>query len=565
MYKFRLINKAIDVAVTEMLASKFEGCVLPNHPMYAEALSREEFERAHSPIVQAAYEIACEVHGNHPRNPKRDLAKPIAYITHPIMVCKFLGLLEKALRPMGVSKKHLTGDIYLSVALLHDVLEEEGTAYYHQPDKLMHDLCGRIVNRVVIAELKAKYGCEESVLDPAIIAHAVAEYSQDKKDSLKEICREIVGDCNALCNPEAEHMPDGKRFWQSDHISGLRSRPKLIKMLDQLASVTEDLLFESARDIQSITEFSFKALEVVKAGAAMGESEHKLTEEIFLQMFNRFAGIRKLHAKTVTESDARGQYHQKFAENREDLLFCPTSKNTKGGENIIQQALDSRVHSMGAIRSLWLKSANEFADVPNPATQFEMVAHPAFAPVKPEHSVNDARYNGILKLPQYGCVRVSLVHDHGRVYVAGYSMAKPDYLLNRAPSSTAEITLMLARKASNYIMGTLELSHDGSYVKQSGRESHEGEMVHDYLLHKPLELKKFLEALNHAGQLLRKDVHRMIQSSSNHETTLSKEQLEILSAIDDNTVANPLFSVAMRMEIARAEAAMLSGAAHTIA
>lgn len=532
--------------------SIIEGAVLPDHPLYAEKLDSEEFKDAESPIVQAAYDIMCEAHAGQMRNQKSGMDGRIAYITHPIMVCKLLKHIKNALPTEYADRKWLTQEEYLAVALLHDVLEEKGTPYYHRPNILETVLTARIANRVVTARLADELECPESEVPEAMIAEAEQRYysTAGKWPNLRTSAEIIVKDCVALCNPE--EMKEGKRVYQVEHIQCLTPRQKLIKMLDQVASVMEDSLFErKSHSPEQTLAFFFKALDLVSAGAATGSDEHKLVESFFLRLFERYAQLYKQYG----EKDPEG-FSRQFAHNQEHLSI----------EDLMQKALDERAHHLEekqkryqvAAQSYRLRLHQEY----DAAGMFEAlegtIDHPAFSPVHEDRSASTNK----LQLPNCGCVIIKYRREGGQMLVTGYSMRLPQFDAKDQNSPQSQVAYMMARKCSTYLMGAFEMRWIGKQVKVGERHPHLGDIVRDYSLNNPVTLAEFKECLADANRLLRRDLE-MIKDGmqdKDEDKRRSPEEVEVIKEVLNNR-QNPICGVAMQEAVRTTQQAIQTEAA----
>lgn len=511
------------IAVTK---SEVDGCVLPVHPLYAERLYPSEFEHADSPIVKAAYEIASKIHAPYPRNPKRSLDKPIAYITHPVMVCKLLRLMQQTLPEKYADRKALDDEIYLSVALLHDVLEEKGTRYYHNRERLRDDLCKAIIRNVVEAQLDAEAqqkGLPPESLSIEAVDEACHKYPPKKHAEIIAIANTITGDCQDLCNPEKEFMHEGKRAYQAEHMQTLADRPKLIKMLDQMASCIEDVLFESRRTPQQIHEFFHKALDVVKAGGTSGMDEHKLAEQMFLKIFEHYSKIQDAYGTTGVDHQALRDQFSMY--------------------RVAKEAMNERVRALQAKADLYAVHASAPRHAHEP---YNTISHPAFSPSPPRALLNN-NTNNALPLPDFGCVNVKLRHKSGEVFVVGYSVRVPQ-------DRSSALNLMLSRKAQTYLQGAFEAKESGKQVTVGYLRPHDGDFVRDYWLETPASVSEFMQNVQHAGQKLKTDVEHMIKEDGVHDVRSPKHLAPEVTAALENVVgrSNPLMDYAMLIELKKA-------------
>lgn len=520
--------------------SSVDGCILPVHPLYSETLSSDEFKHANSPIVLAALDIAKTIHDGHPRNKKSGIDKPIAYITHPIMVCKFLQAIRNALPHKYADRKPLDDEQYLAVALMHDVLEEEGTRYYHNPKLLKEEFCKQIIWRVVHADVMAESPKLTRELAEEEIHRRLHCYPKNKYADLLHAAHSIIDDCTALCNPEKAQMKEGKRVFQVEHMLVLTPRQKLIKMLDQMASAMEDVLFESERDPQKILEFFFKALDVVKAGGATGSDEHKMAEEMFLRVFENFAQTRKMLDRGDIEA-----YRAQFEMNQQGFLLKNIMDEAKLARRDALatklESYDAAVRFLGGAADI---NSSDGADIVHVNGE---IAHPAFKPAAPRQSVNEKEYSGALKLPDYGCVIIRYRNQSDGPKVIGYSMRLPQNLEHTLQGVVNE---EVARKSSAYLMGVFEMEWLGKQISVGSRGPYEGDMVRDYWLDKPISMDEFQKCLNRAGNMLHADLNNIVNENTKYtpgdKKYRSPEEIGLLQDIVRKN--NPLLSAAMYYE-----------------
>lgn len=190
-----------------------------------------------SDVVAIAFSIAEKAHHGSMREKKRG---NIPYISHPVMVCRLL-------EAMGQDN-----DLNIAIALLHDVLED------CEPYRSNHSMLKNEIDSM----LKAR---DYSAID----AHNIAAY--------------VYEHCEELCNDRV--MEEGKRTFQVMHAHAMSDRSKLIKILDQTASVMDDIFLESSRPRDKIERFAMKALSVVKAAARGGTTEIRAASEIFKDFY----------------------------------------------------------------------------------------------------------------------------------------------------------------------------------------------------------------------------------------------------------------------------------------
>jgi hypothetical protein len=173
-----------------------------------------------SPLLIAAFQLAVKAHAGQFRKGSH---KP--YIDHIVMV---YNLMEKLIQePSGNDKTPKNFEhLYLAIALLHDSIED----YYRKGIAL-----GKKSNPVSVLkrELYQK-------LENHYVWHSnkpVAKAESDLKVMVSAICSGV----DDLSNDVVFY--EGKRTWQADHVRELKYQLKLIKIVDQTASVIDDILY----------------------------------------------------------------------------------------------------------------------------------------------------------------------------------------------------------------------------------------------------------------------------------------------------------------------------------
>lgn len=181
----------------------------------------------------------------------------VPYVTHPLMVCHLLQRLGRA------------DELTLAIALLHDVLED------CEPYKSNHVL--------LRDELRG----------------ALASAGYDTR-AAENIARYIYDHCEELCNDLGAE--EDKRTYQVMHAHAMSDRSKLVKILDQTASVMDDIFFESARSRDKVERFAMKALNVVKAASRGGSPEIMSAAHLFDDCYTY---LRELHRLPRAEEQGR--------------------------------------------------------------------------------------------------------------------------------------------------------------------------------------------------------------------------------------------------------------------
>lgn len=181
----------------------------------------------------------------------------VPYVTHPLMVCQLL------------QRFGLADELTLAIALLHDVLED--CEPYRSKHELLRD------------ELQK----------------ALASSGYDAR-AAKNIARYIYDHCEELCNDMG--MEEDKRTYQVMHAHAMSDRGKLIKILDQTASVMDDIFFESVRSRDKVERFAMKGLSVVKAASRGGTPAIMSAADLFDDCY---AYLRELHRLPREEEQER--------------------------------------------------------------------------------------------------------------------------------------------------------------------------------------------------------------------------------------------------------------------
>lgn len=373
-----------------------------------------------SEVISLAYRIAEKAHADCVRKKR---AGDIPYISHPVMVCLLLQRLGHA------------SDINLAIALLHDVLED--CEPYRSNHLLLRD------------ELKA--GLLHSGYDDRAADNTAAYIYQH---------------CEELCNDRI--MEEGKRTYQVMHAHAMSDRSKLIKILDQAASVMDDIFLESSRPRDKIERFAMKALNVVKAAARGGTPEILAASEFF-------------HACYVKLRSVHRQLPQ-----HEHLL-----RDAFDPDTIIASLLGGR-------ETGWFPQEMKPSVTPEIAFM-----HPAIEQGK-----------GGRGMPQTGCVGLSLVRDrNGGLCVSGY-----DCLIDRSFEQFS-----IANRASWYLIGELESFERDSHVEIGDAHIDGRQLMRHYAIHPPLPYGHFIRGARSA--------ERQVQNSA-RENGVPEAAVPKLSVLD---------------------------------
>lgn len=449
--------------------SKHPGFVVPEHPLYAEALD-ESFVYRDSPIVKAAYDVAAYAHDGQGRNIKCGMNQQITYITHPVMVCKLLQQLEQSLPEKYQMKMRLTGEISLAVALLHDVLEDN-EKYKKHPEKLREDLYRQIVAHVFVGR-GAVFNSE------ADIDKAVASYPAKEADEIKVIVNAIIGDCEKLRNPSKKEMLYGKRTFQVEHMDMLGERASLIKMLDQMASCIEDVVFKSAREHEQIHQFFRKAMNIIKAGAEHGSDAHRMVEQMFLRVDTAYRDI------ALEEEHDPGKISPKRAQFKI--------------ENIMQEALSARIEALTKKVENYQSHATKIETGVRQVPAYTEIFHPGIEGIKV------AAKSGAMPWPDYGITAVKIrKNEDGEAQVIGFSMRQPSY---NPKNMQQNAVVKLASKAQTVVLSAIERLKTNKEVAIGSLRPTEGTMVREYWLEQPLTVSQFLDSIRHAGIEMKRDI-----------------------------------------------------------
>jgi hypothetical protein len=336
-----------------------------------------------SPIVLLAYRIAEEAHRKQVREKK---VGNVPYITHPLMVCKLL-------KAMG------RGDpLNLAIALLHDVLED-CEPYRSTPGQLKKDITEGL--------LAAGY---------------------DERGAIN-IASYINQHCEELCNDQI--MEEGKRTFQVMHAHAMTDRSKVIKILDQTASVMDDIFLESKRPKDKIERFAMKALNVVKAASRGGTPEINAAADIFRECYKK---LRTIHMQAVPHDADR-------------------LRNTFDAHKIMAHAVEIFLHKV----PMQLEQVHWYGDKTSESSP----------------------------IPQSGCVVVYFSRDaKGQVGVSGY-----DCLVDRVIDNFS-----IANRAAWYFLGELESFKNNTHVDTGQARVESKQLVRHYSISPPVSSAQFIAA-----------------------------------------------------------------------
>jgi len=379
-------------------------------PEHIRAMYAMTIEHA-SPVVKAALEVAQLSYARHPDKIKYRGAKEngaqIPAITHPIMVVK---LLEK----LGQGEDSLA----IAVALLHDVLEDDPN-YKQNPEQLKTDLQAAILRQ------KSNRMTQKEAAD---VTAKVAEY------------------CVALCNPEK--MGEGKFVHQVERMRHISPRGQLIKVLDQTASLMEDIWFASKRSPEQQWDFAVKGLSVARA-ASLQDGATAQAASLYELVFRQFR-------KILAEKD----------DNKVDAL----RKEFEPDKGLIDDAKKLMREQIVA-RNMLILYPDSFGQ-----TGLSHIPHPAYQ--KGSSSLG------------FGCAGVTL-NKEGAVH---------SYRLVICP---ADSPFDPKNKAAHYLLGELITDERRIDVGNSYLQG-ERQMVREYQLNPPVPLEVFQKKAKDASGKLNK-------------------------------------------------------------
>lgn len=192
------------------------------------------------PYLEASYDIAEFAHENEFRRTKRP------YLTHVVLTSELL-------HKFGGTK------VQQAIGLLHDVLEnKESKVLYPNVETLKSDL---------IRQVGRKFG---------------AHY---EKAALEDFAEQVSQGVKELTN--GAYYYEDKRTWQVDHVRGMDYSLRSVKILDQAATLLEDILYTDPTDVKAMRNnaaFAFKGLDVSRAckGNAKQNPMHEFYKRILL-------------------------------------------------------------------------------------------------------------------------------------------------------------------------------------------------------------------------------------------------------------------------------------------
>lgn len=397
-----------------MLTSGDSQLMVPLHPMYSDT-----YDSA-SPLVKAALKVATAAHANDTRTRK---IGTFPYITHPIMVCKLLEKLGKG------------DDINIAVGLLHDVLEDN-PKYKENPTAMCEDLKAALV--------------ELDIDDEAA----------------EEMAYKVFGYCKELCNPNS--MVEGKRIYQVDHVSHLSKRAKLIKVLDQTASVLEDIWFESNRSPEQLEKFAFKGLNIAKSAESGGEEAHLMAYQFNKIVFRYFANLAMAEQRMRDEQDPiRAADMQAATHKMREEFDVGRAMEQARDEMELETAETLNARLLRGDKPGYIEDENDI----------KRVHHPIF------------RENQFARL-KFGCVYVDVINDKGAAKVCAYTTAISARGDEDSPANLASMNLMTG--IESFATRQRVTIHD-SEVKGTG-------LVRRFTIKPAMELDEFMRKAAQASQ-----------------------------------------------------------------
>lgn len=359
-----------------------------------------------SPIVHLTFQIAEKAHQGQYREKVRG---SIPYFTHPVMVCKLLNM-------MGVKD-----DLTIAIALLHDVLED---CEPYKSDKNM-----------LYKELQAG-------LSMAGLSESGA----------MNIAADIANHCQELSNEK--YMEEGKRAFQVEHAHHMSDRSKLVKIIDQMASVVDDILLESRRPPAQIERYALKAINVVKSA-----SRNAMTPDVqkAANLFKHcYQYLMELHA--VKDIATRDQLR---------FTFDPNDMLALVGEYM-------RADIAKRYERLLMGEVEE---------PYEII-HQGMVSVK----------GNPLQPPSSGCTAMYITADsHGKAMVSGY-----DCMVDLVDSEKSN-----ANRAHMYLLGVIESFRAGQHVEIGNKAAKRGELTRHFDVVPPIAPQDFLAATRRAEEQVR--------------------------------------------------------------
>lgn len=315
-----------------------------------------------SPIVAAALELAMQAHEGEWRDRKG--SKKVPYIYHPLLVAELLGKLGRA------------DDLSLAVALLHDA-PEDYWKYRKEPSLFNTDL------------IKKLEECGLTQKDAALIGNKIAGYCFELKNG--------------------EEMPEGKRVYQVEHVRMMSPRARLIKVLDQAATVIDDVRYESRRSPEQLETFALKGLNLAKTATSTGDNAVKLAYHLYKDIFIYFKNQSQMEPEAMAASRIAYSIDQSI-------------------DNAVSEFLDTERYSSleDAYDERWRHGED---------------GHWAQDTKHTKHVMHPVLKTGSSKgQPETGCVSIEFTEaEKGKFKVAGFAMLVPE---DDSPSVTASEAML---------------------------------------------------------------------------------------------------------------------------
>lgn len=388
---------------------------LRRHPWY------DETYRSSSFLVGVAIELAKEKHEGQYRK-KRDGKLP--YITHPIMVCKLL--------EMFGSRE----EIDYAAAILHDVMED------CEPYKSMREA----------GNIKEAYSLLREDIEGRMVAHLGGRVSGELLQSIRSRVSKVADVVAELTNPH--HMGGPKRMVQVMDVQRMSDRAKLIKILDQTASIMDDIFFERdvGKDTNKIANYAYKALNVVNAASRSNTPTLRLARHYFKGCFiclMQTIGNAPEHAERMRKGFIPEEYmaHARTAATNEEVERIWQAKAYDGHEELLHPDVSSLQRG-------------------NPA-------------------------------PKHGCVSVSLAHSEKEgLVVSGYKCLVNDELPDDTVITRSYMLLMANIEAFSYDRH-VDIGDSVSVGQEPAIK-----LARSFTIHPPMPLGDFLAAAHEANRAL---------------------------------------------------------------
>lgn len=408
---------------------------LKKNPWYDYRLPRA------SRLVSAAYNIAEEAHLGQTRRKKEG---KIPYITHPLMVCKLLEL-------VGAND-----DINLAVALLHDVLED-CKPYKDKPE---------VLEKTLQERLEAQGMTEENARNSAA--------------NISRYCTELY---------TAKHMNESKRIHQLEHLHHMSPRSKLIKSLDQIASMMDDIFFAPDFSDKKLQEATFKAMNVVKA---VGRNSEDMTQQVVYVLCSR---VFRYLCQITNDYDEQSATAKR-------RLFEP-------------DALFDGVRG-AAVDAYRQRAANEADRMLTGGIEDSVCAirHPAFT----RNANTDA-------IPKQGCVAVEVTMIEDEPFIRSYDMMVD---VNQPETSACN-------RSALFLLGTMESFMRREQVMVEDKVMHGDALVRRYRIEPPIAKATFLRNVALAEEALSKNNEITASQSAQVLPQILDQQMKL--AIEDEARA----------------------------